>query len=220
MAPLAQLARALLLGSLLALFARTYLLQLYRVPSDSMEPGLLPGDHVAIDRFLFGGGLGGGGLDGTGGGLLPAREPRRFDVVVLKGPDGFLIKRLLGLPGERVEVKDHLLWADGAAVDAGAAWLLLPDAASPGSARVPADFGPLRLGPGEYLALGDQRGVSLDSRVFGPVSRRDIVGRAFMIYWSIPIEPAADDASFAKIPGPARSKWLAARWNRCFRPLR
>lgn len=208
---MAQLARALLVATLLALFVRTYLLQLYRVPSDSMSPGLLPGDHVVVDRGVFG---------GAGFGLWPSREPRRFDVVVFKGPGGYLIKRLLGLPGERVEVKGHRLWADGAAVDAGVDWLLLPGASAPASPRIPADFGPLRLGPGEFLALGDQRGVSLDSRVFGPVLRREIVGRAFMIYWSIAPETAADEASFAKIQAPARSVWPAARWKRCFRPLR
>ncbi len=211
----ALLVRALLVGSLLALFVRTYLLQLYLVPSDSMAPGLLPGDHLAVDRFVFG--------PGPAFGFLPAREPRRFDVVVFRGPEGFLVKRLLGLPGERVEVRDHRAFVDGAAVedrDKVAAWLLLPSADSPAVARVPADFGPLRLGPDQYLALGDQRGVSLDSRVFGPVARRDIVGRAFMIYWSIPLGPAAENASFAKLPAPARAKWPVVRWNRCFRPLR
>lgn len=212
----APLVRALLIGSLLALFARTYLLQVYRVPSDSMAPSLLPGDHVAVDRFVFG--------RGAGFGFLPAREPRRFDVVVFRGADGYLIKRLLGLPGERVEVKDHRTFVDGVAVEdpgAGAAsWLRLPGPEAPGASPVPASFGPMRLGRDEYLALGDQRGISLDSRSFGPVPRRDLVGRAFLIYWSIPLGPAAEDPSFAKIPAPARSKWLAVRWNRCFRPLR
>ncbi len=209
---MALFARALLIGILLALFARTFLLQLYRVPSDSMEPGLLPGDHLAVDRFLFGG----------DGGPLPQRAPQRFDVVVFRRPEGLpLVKRLLGLPGERVEVRDHLLWADGAPVESAAApYLLLPSPERPASPRVPADFGPLRLGPDEYLALGDHRGASLDSRVFGPIARRDLLGRAFMIYWSVPMVAAAEEPSFAKIPEPARLAWAMARWNRCFRPLR
>ena len=201
-----QLARALLVATLLALFVRTYLLQLYRVPSDSMLPGLLPGDHVMVDRFVY-------GAPATA--LLPARAPRRFDVVVFAGPGGYLIKRLLGLPGERIEVRQHRLWADGAPIDAEASWLLLPSLAAPAAPEVPADFGPLKLGEGQYLVLGDQRGVSLDSRVFGPIDRREIVGRAFLIYWSVPLE----GPSFGKIGEPARSRWLAARWNRCFRPL-
>lgn len=217
---MALLARALLVGILLALFARTYLLQLYRVPSDSMMPGLLPGDHVVVDRFLYGGDHALPWLPQGSPPGLPQRDPRRFDVVVLRGPDGTpLIKRLLGLPGERVEVRDHLLWADGVRIDLPAAgYLLLPTLAAPASSRVPADFGPLRLGRDEYLLLGDQRGVSLDSRVFGPVSRRDLVGRAFVIYWSI--AAAAEDPSFAKIPEPAGKAGVKARWNRCFRPLR
>jgi signal peptidase I len=208
-----QLARALLVATLLALFVRTYLLQLYRVPSDSMLPGLLPGDHVMVDRFIYSAAASSVLLPT----LLPAREPRRFDVVVIAGPGGYLIKRLLGLPGERVEVRRHQLWADGRPIDdGGAAWLLLPSPAWPASPEVPADFGPLKLGTDQYLVLGDKRGVSLDSRSFGPIERREIVGRAFLIYFSIPLQAP----SFGKIEEPARSRWLAARWNRCFRPLR
>lgn len=200
---MAIFARALLVGCLLALFVRGYLLQLYNVPSDSMAPGLLPGDHVAVDRFAL------------------SRQPRRFEILVFEGPDGRrLIKRLLGLPGERVEVVDHRLFVDGRPLDADAAYLLAPSPGAPATAEVPADFGPLRLGRDEFLLLGDQRGVSLDSRVFGPVERRRIVGRAFMIYWSIGGDPAAESPSFDKIAAPARSRWLTVRWNRCLRPLR
>lgn len=200
---MAIFARAFLIACLLALFVRGYLLQLYNVPSDSMAPGLLPGDHVAVDRFAL------------------SREPRRFEVLVFEGPGGRrLIKRLLGLPGERVEVVDHRILVDGRPLEKGASYLLLPSPAMPAAAAVPASFGPLRLGPDEFLLLGDQRGVSLDSRVFGPVERRRIVGRAFMIYWSIEGDRAADGPSFDKIAAPARSRWRTVRWNRCLRPLR
>jgi signal peptidase I len=201
---MAIFARALLVGCLFALFVRCYLLQLYKVPSDSMAPGLLPGDHVAVDRFSL------------------SREPRRFEILVFEGPGGRrLIKRLLGLPGERVEVENHRLTVDGRPLEEDAAYLLAPGPGRPAEPGVPASFGPLRLGAGEYLLLGDQRGVSIDSRVFGPVERRQIVGRAFLIYWSVPGDPpAAEGPSFDKIAAPARSRWLTVRWNRCLRPLR
>lgn len=212
---MALLFRALLVGCLLALFVRTYLVQLYRVPSDSMMPGLLPGDHVVVDRFLY-------GANPPGLPLLPARPPRRFEVVVLERPGGRrLIKRLLGLPGERIEVRAHRLLVDGKPLDLAPERLLLPGADTPAAAAVPAHFGPLRLGDEQYLVLGDQRGVSLDSRSFGPVEARELIGRAILIYWSIPIDFGAEDSSsFAKIPGPTHSSWVMARWNRCLRPLR
>jgi len=208
--------RSLLVGTLLALFVRTYLLQPYRVPSDSMAPALLPGDHVVVDRFIFGGRI--------TSRWLPARDPKRFDVMVFQRPDGQrLIKRCLGLPGERIEVLEHRVLVDGRPVEENAPYLSPSDGKSWMGARerVPANFGPLYLAAEQYLFLGDHRDVSLDSRVFGPILRQDIVGRAFLIYWSIPLEiKGAEGDSFGKIPTNGGSSPISARWNRCLRPLR
>lgn len=200
-------ARALLIGTLLALFTRTYLLQPFRVPSDSMTPGLLPGDHVLVNRFLYGGGA--SAWLPAAHSAMPTREPQRFDVVVFAGSDGqWLIKRCLGLPGERVEVRDGKVLIDGKAVESVAPHLAPSDPAT--ASALPTSFGPLRLGEDEYLVLGDHRAVSIDSRSFGPIHRRQILGRAFFIYWSIPY----------KIPGNEGSRSRGARLDRCFRPVR
>ena len=196
-------ARALLIGTLLALFTRTYLLQPFRVPSESMMPGLLPGDHVLVNRFLYGGGA------SALSALLPIREPQRFDVVVLAGSGGqWLIKRCMGLPGERVELRDGKVLIDGKFVESIHPHLAAPDPSNMGPS--PSSFGPLRLGEDQYLVLGDHRAVSIDSRSFGPIHRRQILGRAFFIYWSIPY----------KIPGNEGGRSLGARFDRCFRPVR
>lgn len=196
-------ARALLIGTLLALFTRTYLLQPFRVPSDSMMPGLLPGDHVLVNRFLYGSGA------SALAGPLPTREPQRFDVVVLAGSGGlWLIKRCLGLPGERVELRDGRVLVEGLPVESVAPHLALPDPSNTNFS--PPSFGPLRLGEDQYLVLGDHRAVSIDSRSFGPIHRRQILGRAFFIYWSIPY----------KIQGNEGSRSPGARFDRCFRPVR
>lgn len=193
------LARALLIGTLLALFTRTYLLQPFRVPSDSMLPGLQPGDHVLVNRFLY----------GSGSPWLPARQPRRFDVVVLEGKPGlWLIKRIVALPGERVEVQAGRVLIDGEPVEASAPHLG-PTTTTTATSPVPPNFGPLRLGEEQYLVLGDHRSVSIDSRTFGPILRRQIVGNAFFIYWSIPYKIQAND-------GISPSACL----DRCFRPVR
>lgn len=211
------LLRALLVGTLLALFVRTYLLQPYRVPSDSMTPGLLPGDHVVVDRFIFGG-------DPFKAPWLPSREPRRFDVMVVSGPDGRrLIKRCLGLPGELIEMVGYRVLVDGRPVEENASYLSRPAVLGSAAARegVPANFGPLRLAAEQFLFLGDHREVSLDSRKFGPLRRQDIIGRAFLIYWSIPLEIGGTEGdSFDKIPANGRAGPISARWNRCLRPLR
>lgn len=201
-------ARALLIGTLLALFTRTYLLQPFRVPSDSMMPGLLPGDHLLANRFLYGGSAS-AWLPSSLSAILPTREPQRFDVVVFAGSSGqWLIKRCLGLPGERVEVRDGRVLVEGKAVETIAPHLAPPDPSN--TSPVPATFGPLRLGEDQYLVLGDHRDVSIDSRSFGPIHRRQILGRAFFIYWSIPY----------KIPQYEGSRSRGARFDRSFRPVR
>ncbi|MGE5347252.1 MAG: signal peptidase I [Acidithiobacillales bacterium] len=177
---------AMLAAVLVALFFRTYVVEAFNIPTGSMEPGLLPGDHIVVDKFLY------GASAGPWGGFLPLRDPARGDVIVFRSPAEpslDLVKRFVGLPGETVEISSKRLLVDGRRLAEPYAVHRDPDVL-PRSPDVPRalatrdHFGPVRLGAGEYLALGDNRDDSQDSRVFGPVPRSLLKGRAVFVYWS------------------------------------
>ena len=172
------------LGLLVAglLLARSSLADHYAVPSGSMLPSVEPGDHVFIDKRAFG-----LRLPLTHRYLGAMTLPRRGDVVVLDSPereDVVLLKRVVALPGDVVEVRDGRLWLDGRpaqvsggpghlseVLEAGAHPLALEAGGGP-------DFGPMRLPPGRFLVLGDNRGNSHDGRDFGLVEGGRLLGRA------------------------------------------
>ena len=196
-------AEAILAAVLVALFFRTWVVEAFNIPSGSMEPGLLPGDHIVVDKFLY------GASAGPWGRLLPRREPARGDVVVFRSPadpSRDLVKRFVGLPGETVRIDAKRLVVDGSAREEPYAVHRDRDVL-PRSPDVPKllatryHFGPLGLAPGEYLALGDNRDDSQDSRVFGSVPRSHLKGRAVLVYWSFD-EGAA---------GPVRGRGAALR---------
>ena len=128
----------------------------FLIQSVSMQPTLREGERVIVDKvsYLF-------------------RPPARGDIVVLdlQGEPEDLIKRVIGLPGETIEFKDGDVWIDGRPLDE-------PYAQSSSGA-----IAARQLGSDEYFVMGDNRGNSKDSRVFGPIHREDIVGRAWIIYW-------------------------------------
>lgn len=219
-------AEAMLAAVLVALFFRTWVVEAFHIPTGSMEPGLLPGDHIVVDKFLFG--------DSTGpwARLLPRREPARGDVVVFRSPAEparDLVKRFVGLPGEEVEISAKRLFVDGTACEEAYAVHRDPDVL-PRSSDVPKalvtrdDFGPVRLGSGEYLALGDNRDDSQDSRVFGPVPRGHLKGRAVLVYWSFDAAAAGDvrgrGAGLRRFLDNALHFFERTRWERTGRPVR
>ena len=145
---------ALALGALVAagLAARRARLEPMLVQGGSMRPTLAPGQRIAVAPLL--------------------RPPRRGDLVVLARPDREVVKRVVGLPGERVRLHDGRLEVDGQAV---------PEpylAGGSGSGGLD-----LQLGPAEYLVLGDHRAASTDGRDFGPVGADAVVGRVRFAYW-------------------------------------
>ena len=171
-----HLGRELVLGTvlatLLAVFFRTFLVQGFKVPSRSMEPGLQPGDHVLVNKLIYG-----QGPDRLP--FLPYRDVRRGDVVVFKSPTGgTLVKRCLGLPGDRLEV-------DRKRARVGGRRSVEPESESEASEAPPTH---LQIAEDHYYFLGDSTEISIDSRDFGPVPKRALVGRGFLIYWSIESE--------------------------------
>jgi signal peptidase I len=213
-------AEAILAAVLVALFFRTWVVEAFHIPSGSMEPGLLPGDHIVVDKFLY------GASAGPWGRLLPRREPARGDVVVFRSPadpSRDLVKRFVGLPGETVRIDAKRLVVDGSAREEPYAVHRDRDVL-PRSPDVPKllatrdHFGPQTLGTGEYLALGDNRDDSQDSRVFGPVSRSHLRGRAVLVYWSFD-EGAAGEvrgrgAALRRLLDNALHFFARTRWGR------
>jgi signal peptidase I len=178
----------------LALLLKTFLVQAFFIPSASMEPTLLIGDRVLVNKVVY-----------------ELREPRRGEIVVFSDQDAFgatqqpgnplvrfvrsigsglglaapdekdFIKRIMGLPGETIEIRKGVLHIDGEPLSEAPT-----DEGGYLSARDLNDFGPVTVPRGEYFMMGDNRPNSSDSRFgLGTIPREDIVGRAFVTIWPL-----------------------------------
>lgn len=181
---------AALITLVLAFFIRAFIFQSYKIPSESMLPTLEVGDHILVNKFLYG-----FYLPGAKRPILPLRAPQRGDVVVFypsagaiidhKNPSNrpeHLIKRIIGVPGDLVQVIDFYAYVNGRRIDNAREIIALSDPTVVEEHR--GNYGPLKLQKDEYFVMGDNRINSSDSRYFGAISRRQIEGRAFLIYWS------------------------------------
>jgi len=179
---LREYAEAIIIAILLALFIRTFIVQAFKIPSGSMIETLQIGDHILVNKFLYGLKIPYTGLD-----LFPIRNPRRLDVIVFKYPEDEtkdFIKRVIGLPGDVVEVRNKTVYVNNKALVEPYAIHRDPITLPP-EARSPRDnLGPLTVPEDSYFVMGDNRDQSLDSRFWGFVKRGKIKGKAFIIYWS------------------------------------
>lgn len=174
-------AEAILLAILLALFIRTFVVQAFKIPSGSMKDTLLVGDHILVNKFIYG-----IRVPFTGATIVPIAEPRRGDIVVFRypeEPDKDFIKRVVGVPGDVIEGRNKQVWVNGQAEQVGYAYhkdsRTLPAYAQPRD-----NFGPLTVPADSLFVMGDNRDESYDSRFWGFVSYQALKGKAFMIYWS------------------------------------
>ena len=180
---------ALLIAGIFLGFTNTFLIKTFYIPSESMLDTLLVGDHLFVNRYLF------GATDST---LLrrltPARDVRHGDVVIFRSPESpttDLVKRCVGLPGDQIQIVDKALYVNGELVDDGAYAshrdedrVFLNRRYLSRQQRLRDNFGPLTVPEDHYFFLGDNRDYSYDSRYWGSVPRHFIKGRALMIYWS------------------------------------
>ena len=169
-----EYAEAIIIAIVLALFIRTFVIQAFKIPSGSMKPTLLVGDHILVNKFIYG-----IKLPFTDKILISLSEPERGDVVVFKFPldtSKDYIKRVIGLPGDRVELVNKQLLINGQPTEDPHASYSMN-----GSMRV---FGPVTVPSGHLFVMGDNRDESSDSRVWGFVPRPYLKGKAFLIYWS------------------------------------
>lgn len=183
---------ALLAAILVAGGLRFFIVEPFRIPTSSMVPTLEPGDFVLAWRSAYGVRL------PFGMEPFAAKAPRRGDVIVFKHPQDdtlSLIKRVVGLEGDRIEIRDGVLSINGISAAASGGVGAEPTAevightthwVRSGSGRDEADFfGPIVVPPGHVFVLGDNRGESEDSRSWGAVPLRQIEGRAFAVWFSV-----------------------------------
>jgi signal peptidase I len=173
-----EYAEAIVLALILALFIRTFVVQAFKIPSPSMVPTLLVGDHILVNKFLFG-----FKTPFSDDKIIALRDPERGDVIVFRYPrDRKLdfIKRCVGVGGETVEVRDKQVFINGEAVEFEQAVFL-----DEGSLLTGRDtFGPVTVPEGKVFVMGDNRDNSNDSRFWGFVDLADVRGKAVVIYWS------------------------------------
>jgi len=208
---------ALLIAIVFVNFARIFAFQAFKIPSGSMEDNLKTGDHIVVNKFIY------GPQAPVLNALLPLRDVRRGDVIVFRypqDPETDYVKRVIGLPGETLLIRDKKISVDGKPLDEPYTLFIDPHtrhANHPDGRRD--QFGPYRVPPDTYFAMGDNRDNSYDSRFWGPVPRDMIKGRAFMVYWSIDIPPPADDsvrARFKELGDVILGFFTKTRWKRTF----
>src|SRR6187401_1400900 len=174
---------SIVIAVILALFVRTWAVQAFKIPTGSMENNLLIGDHLLVNKFIFG---------PTASAIekkLPVREPRRGDIVVFKYPDEperDFIKRVIGLPGETIEMKAKKIYINGRPLDEPYVHFLEPvgGAQEVTSYDLRETYPAATVPEGFYFVMGDNRDNSQDSRYWGFLPRSYLKGRAMMIYWS------------------------------------
>ena len=186
-----EYAEVLLLAFLLTVFIRSFVVQAFRIPSGSMENTLLVGDFLFVNKFLYG-----ARVPYTDIQLPAIRAPHRGDIMVFKFPEDQtkdFIKRLIGQPGDTLEIRDKHVWINGRPLDEPYV-RFMNERIRPRSWEEPNiqpahagnkdNFGPVVVPPGHYFMMGDNRDNSADSRYWGFLDGKLIKGRAILIYWS------------------------------------
>jgi signal peptidase I len=186
---------------ILAFFVRTFVVQAFKIPSGSMEPNLLIGDHLLVNKFVSAPTL--TGIEDT---LLPIQTIQRGDVVVFKHPrmpERDLIKRTIGLPGETIELREKRVFVNGKPLDEPYAHFVL-NASDVPPTDVRRNFGPVTVPADNYFMMGDNRDNSEDSRYWGFLPRDHVKGKALFLY-----------ISFGEGPGSVAN----VRWARILRQI-
>jgi signal peptidase I len=204
---------SIVVAVVLALVIRTFVVQAFKIPSGSMEDTLLIGDHILVNKLAYGLQLPFMHDKFRLFGLMD--DPERGDIIVFpfpRDPSRDFIKRVVGLPGDRVEISNHHAYINGEALKE--PYIKLDERAVMHPSRY-SHWGPEVVPPGQLFVMGDNRDNSADSRDWGFLDSTQVKGRAFIIYWSW-------DSSHPKffwlgsvpIPNPKAVLLDGIRWNR------
>ncbi|WP_298433124.1 signal peptidase I [Geobacter sp.] len=176
-----EYAESIIIAVILALFIRTFIVQAFKIPSGSMEDTLAIGDHILVNKFIYG-----TKIPFVDGRFLKIRNPERGDVIVFEYPEDpskDFIKRVIGLPGDKVQVINKRVYVNDKPY-------VIPQEVHKENDLIPAaqnprdNFGPFMVPPNSYFMMGDNRDRSYDSRFWGVVKNSQIKGLAFIKYWS------------------------------------
>jgi signal peptidase I len=172
---------SIIIAIILALVIRTFVVQAFKIPSGSMEDTLAIGDHILVSKFIYG-----TKIPFSDKRILKIRDPRRGDVIVFEYPEDpskDFIKRVIGTPGDEVEVKEKKVYINGRPYEnpheVHKEKELIPREQNPRD-----NFGPVKVPESSYFVMGDNRDRSYDSRFWGFVKNPKIKGLAFIKYWS------------------------------------
>ncbi|HVW85009.1 MAG TPA: signal peptidase I [Bryobacteraceae bacterium] len=226
--------------AILLLFGTTTLCQAFVIPTGSMEDTLLVGDHVLVDKLAY-------APPGViGGRLLPYAEPKYRDIIVFRYPPDIsqtLVKRLIGVPGDRIRITNGVVYRNGARLNEPYAYHKYrydpaldsfpwpccrpvkeesARAAQQEMLRQATPDGEIVVPPNYYFAMGDNRDNSSDSRYWGFIPRENIIGKPLLIYWSYPasteeLTGQSAGATLAHLIDLSQHFFTKTRWDRTFR---
>jgi signal peptidase I len=226
-----------LLGTIvIAVFVITFIVQAFQIPSQSMENTLLVGDYLLVNKLCYGG-------QGLGDHLMPYQKIARGDIIVFHypvDPAQHFVKRVIGLPGERLRMVNKRVLINGKVIDEPYVHFLEPpnnlfrddfprvDIAAPGmegnwwqEMRKLVEDGELIIPQGHYFVMGDNRDDSQDSRYWGFVPQENIIGRPLLIYWSVQdwdrTQPDSVTGRLYHLAYAVTHIFQITRWNRTLR---
>ena len=176
-----EYAEAILIALLLALFIRTFVVQAFKIPSGSMLNTLLIGDHILVNKFIY-------GIKNpfNGNTWIPVKKPERGDIIVFKypiNPAQDYIKRVAGVAGDQIEIKNKKVYVNGELQDESYAIFLENKIRSPGT-QSRDNLEMITVPANSLFVMGDNRDNSYDSRFWKFVDLKAVKGKAFIFYWS------------------------------------
>jgi signal peptidase I len=176
-----EYAEAIIIAILIALFIRTFVVQAFKIPSGSMKPTLQIGDHILVNKFIYG-----VKVPFVRSTLIPISEPKRGDIIVFIYPQDRtkdFIKRVVAIGGDRVEIRNKEIYVNDV-LSEDTHGVYVDPVVMPGAMQPRDNMGPVEVPKGAVFVMGDNRDQSYDSRFWGFVDLKDVMGEAFMIYWS------------------------------------
>ena len=198
---LREYTEAIIIALILALVIRTFVIQAFKIPSGSMLPTLQIGDHLLVNKFIYG-----VKVPFSGKVLVPFKDPKSNDIIVFKFPQDpklDYIKRVIAVGGDTVESRDKVLYVNDKPFDDKYGARL--DSTVIGAGMGPRDnFGPINVPTGKIFVMGDNRDNSFDSRFWGFVDQKAILGKALILYWSWDVNK----------PLLSLDRLTSIRWNR------
>jgi signal peptidase I len=178
---LREYVEAILIAVVIAFFIRTFIIQAFKIPSGSMKPTLQIGDHILVTKFIYG-----IKIPIIRKTLFPISDPKRGDIVVFIYPEDRskdFVKRVIGTGGDTIEIRNKKIYVNGLPYN-DSYGVYTDEMIIPGAAQPRDNFGPVTVPPESLFVMGDNRDQSYDSRFWGFVDLRDVLGKALIIYWS------------------------------------